>query len=182
MKTFNISLFKQISLFSLEKTNNDSDYIFFELEGTKYYFLNFPNYVSLEKSSDTISFKNKGGLRYEKKFINFSALLVDIINNNNKKHKLSLTLKGAGYNASISDCKKYLKLSIGFSNPYMLEIPTDKVKAECDKNIITLEGWDKVFVGDFLAKIRKLKMPDVYKGKGFWLRNEVRSFKDIKKL
>ena len=119
---------------------------------------------------------------FQDKFNKFFSLLEDINFNNNKTYKLSLSLKGAGYTATISDCKTFLNLNIGFSNPVLIHIPTDKLKVSCEKNLITVEGMDKVFVGDFIAKIRKVKTPDAYKGKGFWLRNEIRPLKEIKKL
>jgi ribosomal protein L6P/L9E len=50
-----------------------------------------------------------------------------------------------------------------------------------NKNILTFEGFDPVAVGNFANKVRSLKFPDVYKGKGFWYKNEVRSLKEIKK-
>jgi ribosomal protein L6P/L9E len=56
------------------------------------------------------------------------------------------------------------------------------VKIDSEKNIITVQGTDKKFIGDFVSKIRNIKKPDAYKGKGFWLRNEIRPLKDIKKI
>ena len=45
----------------------------------------------------------------------------------------------------------------------------------------SVEGFDKVTVGNFVNKIRNLKFPDSYKGKGFWYKNEVIKLKEINK-
>ena len=45
----------------------------------------------------------------------------------------------------------------------------------------SLEGFDPVAVGNFATKIKSLKFPDTYKGKGFWYKNEVKVLKEIKK-
>ena len=49
------------------------------------------------------------------------------------------------------------------------------------KNIISVEGSDSVVVGNFTNKIRSLKIPDSYKGKGFWYKSEKEKLKEIKK-
>lgn len=183
-KQFDIEFFKKFSIFNFKKSGSytNSNYIFLELKGNNFYFLRLPFFVRIKKIQNLIAFENIGGLEFQKKFKNFYSLLEDINFNNDKSHKLSLSLKGAGYTASISACKNFLDLNIGFSNPVAIRIPTNKLNVSCDKNIITVEGVDKVFVGDFVAKIRKVKTPDAYKGKGFWLRNEIRPLKEIKKL
>jgi ribosomal protein L6P/L9E len=183
-KQFEIESLKKFSIFKFQKSCSyaDSSYMFLELKGNNFYFLKLPSFVRIKKSNSSIFFENAGGDMFQDKFNKFFSLLEDINFNNNKTYKLSLSLKGAGYTATISDCKTFLNLNIGFSNPVLIHIPTDKLKVSCEKNSITVEGMDKVFVGDFIAKIRKVKTPDAYKGKGFWLRNEIRPLKEIKKL
>ena len=183
-KQFEIQSLKKFSIFNFQKSCSyvDSPYLFLELKGNNFYFLKLPFFVRIKKLNSLISFENTGGDEFQDKFNKFFSLLEDINFNNNKTYKLSLSLKGAGYTAIISDCKTFLNLNIGFSNPVLIDIPTDKLTVSCEKNLITVEGMDKVFVGDFIAKIRKIKTPDAYKGKGFWLRNEIRPLKEIKKL
>jgi len=62
-------------------------------------------------------------------------------------------------------------------------LPNEKqnFKVVLDKNTLTIEGVDKVKVGNFVNKIRNLKLPDSYKGKGFWYKNEVIKLKEINK-
>ena len=81
----------------------------------------------------------------------------------------------------MTEDKKNLELKLGFSALITLPIPVEEVKVDVNKNIITLEGFDPVAVGNFATKIKSLKFPDAYKGKGFWGKNEVRVLKEIKK-
>ena len=55
------------------------------------------------------------------------------------------------------------------------------MKVDVNNNIITLEGFDPVAVGNFATKIKSLKFPDAYKGKGFLGQKRSSIFKEIKK-
>ena len=63
-----------------------------------------------------------------------------------------------------------LELALGFSHPYVFEIPEEiKVSTLSEKGkapIVTLESIDKQLVGQVAAKIRSLRKPEPYKGKG----------------
>ena len=89
-----------------------------------------------------------------------------------------LILEGVGYKSQVSGDK--LVLALGFSHPVEVMIPVGlAVKAE--KNLITIGGVDKELVGSFSAKIRALKKPEPYKGKGFRYSDEVIRRKQGKK-
>ena len=64
-----------------------------------------------------------------------------------------------------------LILSVGFSHPVALTIPTD-LEAKVEKNVITISGFDKEVVGQFAANVRQVKKPEPYKGKGIRYRDE----------
>ena len=183
LKNFDISLFKKISVFSFKGAAGTSldKYLFFELKENNYHFIKLPDFIRIEKNKDNLSLKNMGSEAFNTKFKDFLNLFEDAILNSSTRHKLSLFLKGAGFTATVSACKKYLNLNIGFSNTSVVSIPTEKLDVFCDKNVITVSGRNSVFVGDFISKIRSLKIPDAYKGKGFWLCNEIRPKKEIKK-
>lgn len=83
-----------------------------------------------------------------------------------------LEIHGIGYKASLED-ENILKLEVGFSHPVKIEIPTDiKVTLERD-TLIIVSGIDKQKIGEFAAKIRKIKLPEPYKGKGIRYVGEV---------
>lgn len=89
-----------------------------------------------------------------------------------------LILEGVGYKSQVSNGK--LVLALGFSHPVEVVIPGGlEVKAE--KNLLTINGVDKELVGAFSAKVRSLKKPEPYKGKGFRYIDEIIRRKQGKK-
>ena len=76
----------------------------------------------------------------------------------------NLEVNGIGYRASVSG--NVLALSLGYSHPINYDLP-DGVSATVDKsNVITLACIDKELLGQTAAKIRQLRSPEPYKGKG----------------
>jgi large subunit ribosomal protein L6 len=57
----------------------------------------------------------------------------------------------------------------------------DGLTATAEKNVITVSGFDKELVGSFTAKVRGMKKPEPYKGKGFRYDNEIIRRKQGKK-
>ena len=98
-----------------------------------------------------------------------------------KATRKKLFLKGLGYRINFSEDKKNLEFKIGFSHIIKLPIPLKNLSVTVDKNRITLEGINPVTVGNFAVKIKNLRKPDSYKGKGFWYKNENISLKEVKK-
>jgi large subunit ribosomal protein L6 len=82
----------------------------------------------------------------------------------------SLELIGVGFKVALAGNK--LNLDLGFSHPVVFELPKG-VEAKIEKNVVTLSGSDKQQVGEVAAKIRKLKKPEPYKGKGIRYVGEV---------
>ena len=80
-----------------------------------------------------------------------------------------LELVGAGYKAEVSG--KTLTLNVGFSHPVKIEAP-ENVSFKVEKMIITVEGIDKEIVGEIAAKIRAVKPPEPYQGKGIKYKDE----------
>ncbi len=81
-----------------------------------------------------------------------------------------LEINGVGYRGSIAG--KTITLALGFSHPVIVEVP-DGLTATMEKNVITITGIDKQAVGEFAAKVRALKKPEPYKGKGIKYSDEV---------
>lgn len=81
-----------------------------------------------------------------------------------------LEINGVGYRAVVQG--RMLVLSLGFSHPINFELPKG-IDASVEKNtIVTIKGTDKYLVGQVAAKIRALKKPEPYKGKGVKYRDE----------
>jgi large subunit ribosomal protein L6 len=90
-----------------------------------------------------------------------------------------LEIEGVGYRVNMEGDN--LVLSIGYSHPVKF-IPPEGVKISVDKNVITVSGIDKALVGETAAKIRAIKKPEPYKGKGIRYQGELIHRKAGKKV
>ncbi|MEJ2690584.1 MAG: 50S ribosomal protein L6 [Deltaproteobacteria bacterium] len=77
--------------------------------------------------------------------------------------KKKLVVEGVGYKVSVAG--NVLTLNVGYSNPVDYKLPAG-VKAAVEKNDIILESIDKELLGQTAAKIRQIRKPEPYKGKG----------------
>lgn len=96
----------------------------------------------------------------------------------NKAYEKKLIVEGIGFKSEVKG--KDLHLALGFSHPVKIEIP-DGLKVTAEKNIISVSGIDIENVGQFVAKVRALKKPEPYKGKGIRYSDEVIKRKQGKK-
>ena len=83
-------------------------------------------------------------------------------------YKKELELVGVGYRAEAKG--QQLELSLGFSHEIIIELPVEvRVETKTEKRsnpVITLQSIDKQLIGHIAAKIRSLRPPEPYKGKG----------------
>jgi len=91
----------------------------------------------------------------------------------------SLEIIGVGYRFNVSGNK--LTISAGYSHPVVMDVPTDLTLTANGNNEITIDGIDKIKVGEFAANIRKVKKPEPYKGKGIRYKGEYVRRKEGKK-
>ena len=96
-----------------------------------------------------------------------------------KGYEKILELSGVGYRGSIKG--KSLNLQLGFSHDINFEIP-EGIKIEVEKQtIIKITGSDKQLVGMTSSKIRSIRPPEPYKGKGIKERGQYILRKEGKK-
>jgi len=82
-----------------------------------------------------------------------------------------LDIVGIGYRAQLQG--KAITLALGYSHPVIFPLP-DGITAEIEKQVaVTLKGADKALLGETAAKLRALRKPDPYKGKGIKYSDEV---------
>ncbi len=82
-----------------------------------------------------------------------------------------LEIQGVGYRAQVQGTT--LVLNVGYSNPVPIEAPNGiQLAVEGTTNVI-VSGIDKEIVGNTAAKIRSVRPPEVYKGKGIRYAGEV---------
>lgn len=96
------------------------------------------------------------------------SLILNMVTGVTEGYKKELTIKGVGYRASLSG--EALELALGFSHPIFF-LPPEEIDISVDSgrgkdDTITVEGIDKQLVGQVAAKIRDLRPPEPYKGKG----------------
>ncbi len=92
------------------------------------------------------------------------ALIQNMVTGVKDGFKKQLEIKGVGYRALLQG--NTVVLNMGFSHPVELEIP-EGVTVTIPKNTdVIIEGADKQAVGEFAAKIRSVKKPEPYLGKG----------------
>jgi large subunit ribosomal protein L6 len=82
-----------------------------------------------------------------------------------------LKIIGTGYQAQLQG--KKVSLQVGFCNPIELEIPPGLTVEIPNPTEILISGIDKQVVGDFAARVRKVRPPEPYKGKGIRYHDEV---------
>jgi len=103
------------------------------------------------------------------------ALVANLVKGVTEGYKKELELVGVGYKASNQG--NLLDLSLGYSHNILIEIPKElKVATATEKGQnpkIFLEGIDKQLLGQVAAKIRGLRKPEPYKGKGVKYKDEV---------
>ncbi len=96
------------------------------------------------------------------------TLLANMVEGVTQGYEKKLHVIGVGFDAQVSGQK--LNLSLGFSHKIHFDLPAG-IAAATEKDpkghsIITLTGIDKQLVGETAAKIRALRKPEPYKGKG----------------
>ena len=144
---------------------------------TKFFVL--PNCVSCKSIGTNFYFHFFDNNLKEVSLFFFSIL--NFIQNFSILIKKKLKLNGLGFKLKLSDDTKFLTLKLGFSHILFIPIPKNKIKIIARKNILIIEGFDKVIVGNFVNVIMSLKKVDVYKGKGFVGTYEKEKLKIIKK-
>jgi large subunit ribosomal protein L6 len=79
-------------------------------------------------------------------------------------YERKLEIVGIGYRAQMQG--KNIQLALGYSHPVIFPLP-DGITAEIEKQVsVTLRGADKALLGQTAARLRALRKPDPYKGKG----------------
>ena len=105
----------------------------------------------------------------------YRSLLSNMVKGVTEGFKKQLELVGVGYKAANQG--NTLDLSLGYSHNIIFEIPSElKVATATEKGKnpqITLEGIDKQLLGQVAAKLRSLRKPEPYKGKGVKYSDEV---------
>jgi len=116
--------------------------------------------ITLSRSNDDKDVRSKHGL--------YRALIANMVEGVNKGFQVKQELVGVGYKATNQG--QMLELTLGYSHLIVFELPNEiKVETltERGKNpIITMSSHDKALLGQVAAKVRSLRKPEPFKGKG----------------
>lgn len=124
------------------------------------------NHVVVTRPTDQKRHKSLHGL--------YRALISNMVTGVSTGYTVRQELVGVGYRAEAKG--QVLELSLGYSHDIIMKLPTEiKVETVTEKRanpIITLKSHDKQLIGQVAAKIRSLRAPEPYKGKGIKFVNE----------
>lgn len=125
------------------------------------------NHIVVTRPSDDREHRAQHGL--------YRALIHNMVVGVSTGYRKEMELVGVGYRAAATG--QVLELSLGFSHAIFIKLPPEvKVEAKSERNqnpLIILESDDKQLLGQVCAKIRSLRNPEPYKGKGIKFVGEV---------
>ncbi|MDA8979468.1 50S ribosomal protein L6 [Chitinophagales bacterium] len=105
----------------------------------------------------------------------YRSLIANMVVGVSEGYKKELDLVGVGFRASATG--QMLEMAVGFSHPVVFLLPEEvKVEATMEKGKpprVTLESVDKQLIGQIAARIRSVRKPEPYKGKGIKFAGEV---------
>lgn len=118
------------------------------------------NVLTVHRPNDNKDMRSKHGL--------YRALFANMVKGVSEGFERKLELVGVGYRAAVTG--QLLELSLGYSHSITFQLPKEvKVDALSEKGknpIVTLQSFDKQLLGMVSSKIRSLRKPEPYKGKG----------------
>lgn len=125
------------------------------------------NHIVVNRPTDGREHRSQHGL--------YRALINNMVVGVSTGYRKEMELVGVGYRATSTG--QVLELSLGFSHAIYIKLPAEvKVEAKTERNknpLIILESGDKQLLGQVCAKIRSLRKPEPYKGKGIKFVGEV---------
>ncbi len=134
------------------------------------------DYVEVSAENNQLIVSRKGESKIEKsKHGLYRSLISNCVEGVTKGFKTEQQLVGVGYRATVTG--QLLELNLGYSHTIFMQIPSEvSVVTEAVKGqppLVTFESIDKQLVGQVAAKLRSLRPPEPYKGKGIKFKGEV---------
>lgn len=126
--------------------------------------------VKIEGSELTVSVKDEQNIKDRALWGLFRRLVENMVEGVTKGYEKKLEINGVGYRASVAG--KILKVDAGYSHDVDFDIPVG-ITIAVEKNIITVAGIDKQLVGETAARIRAIRKPEPFLGKGIKYADEV---------
>ena len=123
--------------------------------------------IALERATESKDHKSKHGL--------YRSLISNMVQGVSEGYEINLEIVGVGYRAEVKG--QVIDLSLGYSHHIFMELPEEvKVESITERGKspqLKLKSYDKQLIGQVAAKIRSLRPPEPYKGKGIKYKGEV---------
>ena len=119
-------------------------------------------HLTITRKDDTRESNAQHGLR--------RTLIANCIEGVSKGFSKTLEVIGVGFKVAVKG--NIIDLSVGYSHPVLIELPKG-LEAKAEGTKLTISGIDKELVGEFAARIRRVREPEPYKGKGIKYENEI---------
>lgn len=112
-------------------------------------------HIAVTRADDTQAARAAHGLA--------RTLVQNMVTGTSNGFTKQLEIQGVGYRATMQGAN--IVLAIGYSHPVNITAP-EGISFTVEKNIISVKGINKALVGEVSAKIREVRKPEPYKGKG----------------
>ena len=118
--------------------------------------------ITRKDDTDTRESNAQHGLR--------RTLIANCVEGVSKGFSKTLEVIGVGFKVAVKG--NIIDLSVGYSHPVLIELPKG-LEAKAEGTKLTISGIDKELVGEFAARVRRVREPEPYKGKGIKYENEI---------
>ena len=119
-------------------------------------------HLTITRKDDTRESNAQHGLR--------RTLIANCVEGVSKGFSKTLEVVGVGFKVAVKG--NIIDLSVGYSHRVLLELPKG-LEAKAEGTKLTISGIDKELVGEFAARVRRVREPEPYKGKGIKYENEI---------
>ena len=121
--------------------------------------------IEISHANDQVSVSPRGDTQRHRAMWGLSRTLVaNMVKGVTDGYETSLEMVGVGYRGAMKGTA--LELQLGFSHPVIIDPPAGITFTVPKQTEIKISGIDKQLVGEMAAKIRKIRPPEPYKGKG----------------
>lgn len=131
----------------------------------------FEDYIEIEYDGDTIVCHRSDDSRHARSHHGLAhSLVLNMVRGVKDGYERVLEINGVGYRAQMRG--EFIRFDLGYSHPIMFELP-ETVSCEIERETtLKLQSPDNELLGQVAAKIRSLRKPEPYKGKGIRYRDE----------
>ncbi len=127
--------------------------------------LHIPEQIDFKFENNIITFSRNDDEKHIRALHGLTrALTFNVVEGVNTGFSKTMTVEGVGF--KVEQKGKHILLALGFSHPVLVVAPDGIELSVPANNTIMVSGIDKQLVGQMAAKIRELKKPEPYKGKG----------------